>query len=194
MTANGFITGFSGVQNVKAAGKIRVRFVAGSGPIVRDTATSRRLYGEALGIHFKEESGGDLHTEALQGAKTFALWPLCQAAHSCFGNDSWPEDIPIPQAWLQFDVDSVENATADLVSQGFEFLSRTRRSHGAKLSHVYSLPKDYWSASLSLLRCGKKNNALCNSNMFLRPGLRMLGHVRQGNNYRLASPASAEGH
>jgi hypothetical protein len=94
-----------------------------------------------------------------------ALW-LCQAAHSCFGNDSWPEDIPIPQAWLEFDVDSVENATADLESQGYRILVKDKKEPWAKLSHVFSLPKDYWSASLSLLRCGKKNNALCNSNMF----------------------------
>jgi hypothetical protein len=70
---------------MKFAEKIEVLFIAGFGPIVRETATSRKLYGEALGISFKEEGGGYLHTEALQGAKSFALWPLSQAAHSCFG-------------------------------------------------------------------------------------------------------------
>jgi hypothetical protein len=72
------------------ASNIKVLFIAGFGPIVGDSVDSRKLYGEALGIPFKEESGGYLHTEALQGAKTFALWPLSQAAHSCFGSDSWP--------------------------------------------------------------------------------------------------------
>jgi hypothetical protein len=46
-------------------GKIKVLFVAGFGPIFRETATSRKLYSEALGIPLKEESGY-LHTEALQ--------------------------------------------------------------------------------------------------------------------------------
>jgi glyoxalase/bleomycin resistance protein/dioxygenase superfamily protein len=109
------------------AGKIEVLFVAGFGPIVREMTTSRKLYGEALGIPFKEESGGYLHTEALQGAKTFALWPLSQAAHSCFGNDSWPEDIPFPQAWLEFDVQSVESATAALESQGYRILVKNKK-------------------------------------------------------------------
>jgi hypothetical protein len=67
-----------------------------------------------LGIHFKEETGGYLHTEALKGANSFALWPLSQAAQSCFGRDSWPEEIPVPQAWLELDVDNVEEATAEL--------------------------------------------------------------------------------
>ena len=109
------------------AGKIKVLFVAGFGPIVRDTATSRKLYSEALGIPFKEESGGYLHTEALQGVKTFALWPLSQAAQSCFGKDSWPENISVPQAWLEFDVDSVESATADLESQGYRILVKNKK-------------------------------------------------------------------
>jgi len=107
--------------------KIKVLFIAGFGPIVRDTATSRKLYGEALGIPFKEESGEYLHTEALQGANTFALWPLSQAALSCFGNESWPEDIPVPQAWLELDVDSVEEATADLEARGYRMLVKNQQ-------------------------------------------------------------------
>lgn len=106
---------------------IKVLFVAGFGPIVREPAKSRKLYNEVLGISFKEESGGYLHTEAIQGAKTFALWPLSQAAHSCFGNDAWPEEIPIPQAWLEFDVESVEHATAYLESQGYRILLKNKK-------------------------------------------------------------------
>lgn len=112
---------------MKAAGKLKVLFVAGFGPIVRESAASRKLYGEVLGIDFTEESGGYLHTEALQGAKTFALWPLAQAAHSCFGTDSWPADIPAPQAWLEFDVQSVEHATTDLESQGYRILVKNKK-------------------------------------------------------------------
>jgi hypothetical protein len=59
---------------------IDVLFIAGFGPIVRDVTESRKLYRDTLGIPFKEESGEYLHTEALKGAKTFALWPLSQAA------------------------------------------------------------------------------------------------------------------
>ena len=55
------------------AGKIKVLFILGFGPIVRDMAESRKLYIESLGIRFKEESGEYLHTEALKGAKSFAL-------------------------------------------------------------------------------------------------------------------------
>ncbi|TCG03847.1 glyoxalase [Paraburkholderia steynii] len=107
-------------------GNIRILFIAGFGPIVRDVGASRQFYGENLGIPFKEESGGYLHTEALKGAKSFALWPLSHAAQSCFGKDAWPDDIPVPQAWLEFDVDSVEKATTELESRGYRMLVRSR--------------------------------------------------------------------
>lgn len=107
-------------------GGVNVLFIAGFGPIVHEANTSRRLYRQILGIGFKEESDGYLHTEAMQGAKTFALWPLWQAAQSCFGKDSWPSEIPAPQAWLEFDVDDVERATAELESHGYRMLVKNK--------------------------------------------------------------------
>ncbi len=67
------------------------------------------------------------HSEALQGAKTFALWPLSQAAHFCFGKDTWPDDIPVPQAWLEFDVDNVEEATGELESRAYRMLTKNKK-------------------------------------------------------------------
>lgn len=112
---------------MQVASNFKVLFIAGFGPIVRETTESRELYSRVLGIPFKEESGEYLHTEALQGAKTFALWPLPLAAHSCFDSDSWPENIPAPQAWLEFDVDSVEKATENLESRGYRMLVRNKQ-------------------------------------------------------------------
>lgn len=107
--------------------KLKVVFIAGFGPIVPDTGESRRLYRDILGILFKEEADGYLHTEAVPGAKTFALWPISQTAQSCFGKDSWPPDIPAPQAWLEFDVENVEQATAVLESAGYRMLVKNRK-------------------------------------------------------------------
>ena len=106
---------------------IKILFIAGFGPIVRDAEASRTLYREILGISFTEENGGYLHTEAMDGAKTFALWPLSQAAQSCFGRNAWPADIPVPQAWLEFDVESVESATLALEARGYRMLVRSKQ-------------------------------------------------------------------
>jgi catechol 2,3-dioxygenase-like lactoylglutathione lyase family enzyme len=105
-----------------AAMGTKVLFIAGFGPIDRDLAESRALYRDSLGILFNEDAVGYLHTGALQGAKHFALWPLSQAAQSCFGSDSWPDNLPVPQAWLEFEVDDVERATFELQSRGHRML------------------------------------------------------------------------
>jgi len=104
----------------------QVRFIAGFGPIDRNVDESRALYADALGIAFKEDAGGYLYTGGLAGAKHFALWPLAQAAQSCFGSDAWPAGIPTPQAWLEFEVDDVERATADLELRGYRMLVRSK--------------------------------------------------------------------
>ena len=108
--------------DIMAEAGTRVLFIAGFGPIDRDVDESRALYGESLGIAFKEDAGGYLYTGGLPGAKHFAVWPLSQAAQSCFGTDSWPDHIPVPQAWLEFEVEQVERATADLESRGYRML------------------------------------------------------------------------
>jgi len=120
---------------------MKILFIAGFGPVVRESAKSRRLYSELLGIPFQEESDCYLHTEALTGAKTFALWPLSQAAQSCFGKDSWPDDIPAPQAWLEFDVDSVDKATVELQSQGYRMLVKNKKEPWGQIVSRFISPE-----------------------------------------------------
>ena len=110
----------------KKQGKFKVLFVAGFGPIVRDLAESHKFYLDALGLSFQKE-GDYLHTGKLEGVKHLALWPLSQAAQSCFGSESWPTHLPVPQAWLEFDVDDINQATAELKNKGYLLLTRAQK-------------------------------------------------------------------
>jgi hypothetical protein len=114
-----------GATNMADTGT-KVLFIVGFGPIDHDISASRALYSDGFGIPFKEDAGGYLYTGALQGAKHFALWPLAQAAQSCFGKDSWPDDLPVPQAWLEFEVEDVQKATADLEARGHRMLIKNK--------------------------------------------------------------------
>lgn len=120
---------------------LKVLFIAGFGPIVCEAGESRKLYCDLLGIRFKEESGGYLHTEALSGAKSFALWPLSEAAQSCFGSSSWPKEIPAPQAWLEFDVDNVEEATAALEAAGYRMLVKQKKEPWGQIVSRFLSPE-----------------------------------------------------
>jgi predicted enzyme related to lactoylglutathione lyase len=130
-----------GMRAMQTAKNVKVIFIAGFGPIVRDAASSSKLYRQVLEIPFKEESGGYLHTETLKGVNSFALWPLSQAAQSCFGTESWPKDISAPQAWLEFDVDDVEVATSALESQGYQMLIKNKKEPWGQIVSRFITPE-----------------------------------------------------
>ena len=104
---------------------IDVLFVAGFGPIVHDFEAGKKLYKDVLGLPL--EGDEYLNTNKVDGVKEFALWPLSEAAESCFGTKEWPTDIPVPQAWLEFDVADIEAATKELEAQGHRLLVSARK-------------------------------------------------------------------
>jgi catechol 2,3-dioxygenase-like lactoylglutathione lyase family enzyme len=104
---------------------MQVSFVAGFGPIVPDMDASRSFWNAGLGIPLEEAAPGYWATDHLKGVKAFALWPLAQAAESCFGTSTWPSEIPTPRAWIEFDVESpaaVASAIAELQAAGHRLL------------------------------------------------------------------------
>lgn len=106
--------------------EIGVLFVAGFGPITTDAASSRSLYAEALALPLQPFGDNTDYLSTadgeLKGCKHFALWPLKQAAQSCFGRDEWPVHLPTPQAWLEFDVKDITHATQALLARGYDLL------------------------------------------------------------------------
>lgn len=106
---------------------LKVLFVAGFGPISQDPAADRRLYDSILKIELEKVPGGYLHTEKLDGVRHFAVWPLAQAAESCFGVSQWPRETPVPQAWMEFDVEDIESASAHLKRAGYRLLVAARK-------------------------------------------------------------------
>jgi len=99
---------------------MKVLFVAGFGPIVRDMQTALTFYRDALGLPI--EQAADVSTEKVDGVKHFGLWQLEEAAESCFGTRPWPSDVPAPQAWIEFDVDDVAAAANELRAKGYRIL------------------------------------------------------------------------
>ena len=105
---------------------MNIRFVASFAPIARDVAATRALYRDALGITFEGDAGDYVYTHQLDGVKHLGLWPLDQAAVACFGVSEWPADVMIPQASIEFEVDDVPGAAAELEAAGYTLLHATR--------------------------------------------------------------------
>lgn len=101
---------------------MKILFIAGFGPIPDDLSPSKKLYSKDLEIEFNEYEGGYMHAQRLDGCKGFAIWPLSLAAEDCFGTKVWPEDIPKPQAWLEFEVEDVQAASDEMKGKGYKLL------------------------------------------------------------------------
>ncbi len=108
---------------------LEVLFVAGFGPVVRDPAASTAFYRDTLRLPLEAmpHDPDYLHAGTIAGVKHFALWPLSSAADSCFGTKTWPGHVPVPHAWLEFDVADVAAATRVLASRGYTLLVDCRQ-------------------------------------------------------------------
>ena len=104
---------------------MKIAFVAGFGPIVRDSAAARAFWRDDLGIELTEAAPEYFTNDSLEGVRAFALWPLAQAAEATFGSTDWPSDLPTPQAWLELDLESaaaIEPAIEELRAAGHRVL------------------------------------------------------------------------
>ena len=102
---------------------MEVQFVASIAPIVRDPEAAHAFYEGALGLSLEGGGGGDYrYTQRLEGTKHFGLWPLAQAAIACFGTPDWPDDVPVPQASVEFEVANVPAAADELKAKGYRLI------------------------------------------------------------------------
>ena len=108
---------------------MNIEFLSTVAVITPDTASSRKLYVEALGLPLEGEGDGYYHSEQMAGCKSFGIWPLSQAAQACFGADEWPAGRPVPQVSIEFDVAAaaaVGSAALELQQAGYELLHAAR--------------------------------------------------------------------
>ncbi|HSD01510.1 MAG TPA: hypothetical protein VLB81_04030 [Gaiellales bacterium] len=123
---------------------MNVLFVAGVAVVAADPPRSRELFVDALGLPLEADAGGDyFHSERVDGTRHFGVWPLAQAAQACFGTDAWPAGVTVPQASIEFEVESpgaVADAAAELEERGFRLLHATREEPwGQTVSRLLSI-------------------------------------------------------
>ena len=108
---------------------MNVGMVATVAVITAEPAQSRELFIKALGLPLEGEGDGYYSSGNIPGCNHFGVWPLSEAAQACFGQTEWPAHLIVPQASIEFDVDSpeaVEAAGAELERAGFEPLHPAR--------------------------------------------------------------------
>ena len=133
-----------------------VQFIASVAVITPDSNASRGLYVDALGLPLTAEADGYLHSEDIDGSKSFGVWPLTQAAQACFGSAEWPADRLVPQASIEFEVadaDTVQAAADELKDKGFALLHEARTDRGGRQLLACSPARARSSASHTFPQC-----------------------------------------
>ena len=109
---------------------MEILFIASMSVIATDPPASRRLFVDDLGLPLQPDDSGEyFHSEVVEGARHFGVWPLAQAAQACFGTPEWPSERTVPQASIEFEVAdaaAVGAAAEELKGEGFELI------HGAR--------------------------------------------------------------
>jgi hypothetical protein len=88
------------VRSMPGGDGMEVHFIGSVAVITPDPFTSHGLYVEVLGLPLATGPDGYLHSEAVDGSRSFGVWPLTQAAQACFGAPEWPADRPVPKRAL----------------------------------------------------------------------------------------------
>ena len=122
---------------------MEIEFVSSMAVITADPPSSRSLYIGAIGLPLDNGGEGDYyHSEKIGGTKHFGVWPLAEAAESCFGTREWPADRPVPQASVEFEVSSpeaVSAAEAELVAAVYDLLHTAKTEPwGQTVAHFQS--------------------------------------------------------
>jgi catechol 2,3-dioxygenase-like lactoylglutathione lyase family enzyme len=97
--------------------------------ITADPPRGRKLFIDALGLPLQGDGDSYYSSGDIPGVRHFGVWPLTEAAQSCFGTPDWPADRIVPQASIEFEVDSVAAVAAagdELVGEGYELVHQAR--------------------------------------------------------------------
>lgn len=107
-------------------GPMDILFVAGFAPIAPDPSSAVRFYRDTLGLPLETVSGDYVAVDGFAGTKHLGVWPLADAATSCFGTARWPDDVPVPQATIEFEVADVQASAEELEATGHTLVHSTR--------------------------------------------------------------------
>lgn len=105
---------------------MEILFVAGFAPIAVEPGVAVTFYRDTLGLPLEVVDGDYVAVDGFGGTRHLGVWPLADAARSCFGSGEWPSDVDVPQATIEFEVADVAAAAEELVGHGHRLL------HGAR--------------------------------------------------------------
>ena len=107
---------------------MKIHSIAGFATITKNPRESTDLYEKQLNLALTNQDDY-LFTSDIPGCNHFGVCSLSMAAQFCFGADTWPKDIPEPNATLEFELQSpeaVKDAVQELQDSGQTFVHEVK--------------------------------------------------------------------
>ena len=102
-----------------------LRHIAGLAEIVEDVNEALKFYRNMLGLEVKEQDGDNYAIIAVPGVLHFGVWNRRHAAEATYGSRDAATRVPLGFT-LEFEVDSVEEASKQIESHGRELAHAPR--------------------------------------------------------------------
>src|SRR5690349_7847948 len=116
-----------------ASGKLKILFVAGFGPIVRDTAESRRLYRDVWAFPSKRRAASIFIRKLSKAQKRLLCGPFLKRRSLVLARITGPMTFRSHKPGLSLMLRASKKRRRNLKSEDIECWSRTRKNRGAKL-------------------------------------------------------------
>ena len=107
--------------------------------MVDDVDAAVEFYRDVLGLIVEHQPGGGYATVEIPGALHFSIWSRSAAAEATFGDKVAIDRIPLGFS-VEFEVDSVEDATDAISERGWQVVQPPKTESWGQTTSRFMLP------------------------------------------------------
>lgn len=116
-----------------------IRHISAIAEVVDDIDAAVEFYRDVLGLTVEHQPGGRYATVELSGALHFSIWSRRAAAAATFGDEDAVDRITLGFS-VEFEVDSVEDATDTIEERGWQVVQPPKTEPWGQSTSRFMLP------------------------------------------------------
>ena len=116
-----------------------IRHISAIAEVVDDVDAAVEFYRDVLGLTVEHQPGGGYATVEITGALHFSIWSRSAAAVATFGDEDAVDCIPLGFS-VEFEVDSVSDATDAISERGWQVVQRAKTEPWGQVTSRFMLP------------------------------------------------------
>ena len=116
-----------------------IRHISAIAEVVDDVDAAVAFYRDVLGLTVEHQPGGGYATIEISGALHFSIWSRSAAAEATYGDEAAADRVPLGFS-VEFEVDSVDDATDAIGERGWQVVQRPKTESWGQSTSRFMLP------------------------------------------------------